>query len=129
MGSSSSCHRVLVGRALSRVPPLAYWFRWRIPKWLLLVPVLTSSLRMHKWPPPLTHSLGSDPHGSCLFGRHFKIISVSPSPTVCVLFNLVFCTGLGVQSACEPFKSRFSLPCISVVFLGIFSVGFRSQMF
>ena len=49
------------------------------------------SLRSQKWLLPVALSLRNIPTGSCLSSRCFKIsISGSPSPTVHVLFKLVF---------------------------------------
>ena len=48
-----------------------------------------------------------------------------------MLLNLVFLSYFWdwVNFAHDPFKSGFSIPYSSVVFLGIFLVGFQSQVF
>ena len=79
----------------------------------------------------MTHSLGSILTGSCLSGSCFKInkyvpFSYGPWAFQSVVFALVFRYSEFMR---EPFKSMFSVPWSSVVFLDIFSVDFQSQIF
>ena len=70
------------------------------------------------------------PNSSCLSERTFKIVIGSPSRMVHTLFNMVFALVLvSSESVHELFKSRFSVPCSSIVFLDIFFIGFQSQVF
>lgn len=58
-----------------------------------------------------------------------RLMSGSPSPTVCEFFSLVFlCCFLDqVKFLHEPFKSIFSIPFSSIAFLDIFIIGFQRQ--
>lgn len=71
------------------------------------------------------------PSSSCLSGRHSKLstwvsFTCGLHPFLSGVFALV--SGLS-ESVHEPFKSGFSFPYSSIVFLGIFNVGFQSQVF
>ena len=60
-----------------------------------------------------------------------RLVSGSPSPMAHMLLNLVFLSYFWdwVNFAHDPFKSGFSIPYSSIVFLGIFLVDFQSQVF
>ena len=60
-----------------------------------------------------------------------RLIGGSLSPTVHVLFILLgFLLVLGSsQTLHEHFTSRLSVPCSSIVFLGVFPIGFQNHVF
>lgn len=81
---------------------------------------MQSGLKSYKWPLPVTQSLGSVPAGSCLHSRYFnKWIPFTHSPCAFQFAVLVLVLGSS-QSVHKHLTSRFSVPCNSIVFLGVF---------